>query len=82
MTKASKIQDRLLSKPSDFTWNELTTLMAHLGYELKATGGSSRKFIHTQTRAVHMVHEPHPAPTLKMYQIRNVIRFLRAEKQI
>ena len=56
--------------------------MTQLGYELKTSGGSSRKFIHAETRATLMIHEPHPAHILKMDQIADVLRFLRAEKQL
>ena len=82
MARAHKTLERLLSKPRDFTWDELATLMAHLGYDLKTTGGSSRKFIHGKTRATLMMHEPHPARVLKMYQVQDALRFLRAEKQL
>ncbi len=82
VARANKTLDRLLSKPRDFTWDELKTLLGHFDYELKTTGGSSRKFIHVETRATFMIHEPHPAHVLKMYQIQDVIRFLRTERQI
>jgi predicted RNA binding protein YcfA (HicA-like mRNA interferase family) len=82
MTKREKALERLLSKPSDFQWSELKTLMESFGYELKTTGGSGRKFIHSETRATLFMHEPHPAKVLKNYQVREVIRFLKQEKHI
>lgn len=65
--------------PRDFSWGELTAIMARLNYELKSSGGSSRKFIHRTTQATLMLHEPHPGSILKVYQVRDVIRFLRQE---
>ena len=55
MAKIEKLLRRLSSKPADFEWNELKAIMLHLGFELKTTGGSGRKFIHTETRAAYFV---------------------------
>jgi predicted RNA binding protein YcfA (HicA-like mRNA interferase family) len=79
MTKREKAAERLLSKPSDFSWAELAPLMESFGYELKKTGGSGRKFVHTQTKATLFMHEPHPGKILKAYQVREAIRFLKQE---
>jgi hypothetical protein len=45
MSKHDKALARLLSKPVDFAWSELHSLMNSLGFELRTTGGSGRKFI-------------------------------------
>ncbi len=82
MTRHEKALQRLLSKPTDFTWNELKSLMEAFGYDLKTTGGSGRKFIHPLTDAVYFIHEPHPSKVLKSYQIRDAIRFLIREGHI
>jgi hypothetical protein len=82
MSKHEKAVQRLLSKPADFTWSELMSLMESFGYEMKVTGGSGRKFIHSGTQAVHFIHEPHPSKILKSYQIRDAIRFLTREGHI
>ena len=80
MTKHDKVLKRLLSRPTDFTWNELRTLMLSFGYALKTGGGSSRKFIRDE--AAFMIHEPHPEKVLKPYQVRGVIAFLKQEGDI
>jgi hypothetical protein len=82
MSRQQKAIDRFLSKPSDFAWRELQTVMESFSYELKTTGGSSRKFIHRETRATFMTHEPHPTRILKAYQVTAAINFLRQEKHI
>jgi len=76
MSKHEKLLRRLLTKPADFEWSELKAIMQHLGFELKTTGGSGRKFIHPETRAAHFIHEPHPSSVLKAYQVRDAIAFL------
>jgi hypothetical protein len=82
MSKHQKAIDRLLSRPNDFQWGELKSLMKAFGYELKTTGGSGRKFIHFATKATMFMHEPHPASILKAYQVRDAIHFLKQEKHI
>ncbi len=79
MSKQEKLRRRLESKPRDFTWGELSTLLSSLGFELHAGSGSSRKFIHPVTKATLMMHEPHPGSILKAYQLRAAIDFLREE---
>jgi hypothetical protein len=82
MSRHQKALARLLQKPRDFTWAELRFLMETFNYEMKTGSGSSRKFIHRQTAAILMMHEPHPAKVLKTYQIKAAIDFLKQEKHI
>lgn len=81
MTRQEKLIKRLLSKPKDFTWNELTKLLLGFGFEeVKAgkTGGSRRRFVSLDGVAIAL-HKPHPHNTLKMYQIEQTIEILRQE---
>ena len=82
MSRKDKALNRLLTKPADFLWSELVTVMGSLSYELKSTGGSGRKFIHPLTHATHFIHEPHPSKVLKAYQVRDAITFLTREGHI
>lgn len=77
MSKRQKALQRLLTKPTDFTWSELRSVMESFGYELKVTGGSGRKFVRPE--AAFVIHEPHPYKLLKAYQVRAVIEFLTKE---
>jgi hypothetical protein len=79
MTKRQKAVERLLSKPTDYTWDELRSVMKAFGYEMRMTGGSGRKFIHPDTRETLYFHEPHPLKLLKLYQVRDAIQFLREQ---
>jgi hypothetical protein len=80
MSKHQKAPQRLLSKPADFTWSELKSLMDAFGYEMKVTGGSSRKFVRLE--AVFAIHEPQPHKVLKAYQVREAIAFFKQEGHI
>ncbi len=82
MSKLQKAIARILAKPMDYTWEELVPLMAALGFELRTSGGSSRKFFDPIAGSLLFLHEPHPAKILKAYQIRAVIQFLRRERRI
>ena len=82
MSRSAKALERLKSAPRDFTWSEIETVMSHFGYELRRTGGSGRKFIHPETKATLMLHEPHPGSILKAYQVKDAIKFLTQEKHL
>lgn len=79
MSKHEKLLKRLGSRPKDFTWAELVSLMKALGYELERSSGSGRKFVHPGTESTLFIHEPHPAKLLKAYQVRDAIYFLTKE---
>ena len=80
MSKAEKLLQHFLSKPKDFTFDELKRLLSGFGYvEAKAgkTGGSRVAFINRQTKSIIRLHRPHPSPVLKEYQINDVEEGLR-----
>jgi predicted RNA binding protein YcfA (HicA-like mRNA interferase family) len=52
MSKFQKAVDRMLSKPKDFTWQELQTVLGKLGYKEHAGQGSRRKFVHEKIKHV------------------------------
>lgn len=79
MSKHEKLLKRLQSRPKDFTWNELATLLGGLGYREVGggkTGGSRRRFTHDSAPPV-LLHKPHPGNILKAYAVRDVLRVLR-----
>lgn len=82
MSKLQKAIARLLARPTDYGWEELVSLMEALGYELRTSGGSGRKFLDPQCGALLFLHEPHPGSILKAYQVRAVLQFLRREQKI
>lgn len=76
MARKEKLFARLLSRPNDFTWNELKRLLEGLGFELLKNKGSKRKFIHREKEVLIILHEPHPDKIIKMYIIDQVIEKL------
>ncbi len=84
MSKKEKLIAKLLRRPKDFSWNEITSLLISLGYaEIKTgrTGGSRRRFIH-QTASTITLHKPHPQNTLKRYAIDQILDVLQREDMI
>ncbi len=79
MAQIDKLLKKLLSKPSDFTWDELVKILKHFGYkELKTgkTGGSRRRFANDQKHVINL-HKPHPGNILKHYQVKDVVDALK-----
>jgi hypothetical protein len=81
MSKREKLIQRFLSKPTDFSWGELKSLLEGFGYSLDSggkTGGSRVKFLHALHPPV-ILHKPHPTPILKRYQVEQIAEFLKKE---
>jgi len=81
MSKQEKLRRRFKSRPTDFTWSELQSLLCGLGYELSVggkTGGSRVKFLHLERPPIIM-HKPHPTSILKRYQVAQILEFLNKE---
>jgi len=81
MGKHDKPIKRFLSKPTDFTWDELMALLSGFGYVLSKagkTGGSRVRFDH-QTAFPIILHRPHPTSVLKKYQTEQIEETLRKE---
>jgi hypothetical protein len=75
MSKAKKLLERFLSKPKDFTYEELKRLFKSFGYKEAKTGkttGSRVAFIHETTKHIIRLHKPHPENILKHYQLNSI----------
>ncbi|WP_290796022.1 type II toxin-antitoxin system HicA family toxin [Flavihumibacter sp. UBA7668] len=84
MSKRDKLIDRFLTKPKDFTWDELVRLLAVFGYsELKSgkTGGSRRRFANAEMEMLNF-HKPHPGNIVMQYVLEQLIDFLNRQKQL
>lgn len=80
MSKKDKLIDRLLKRPADFTFDEMKSLLAYFGYDLKQGGtGSGVKFIKKGSNEVINFHRPHPNGVLKRYVLEQVIEKLRKD---
>ncbi len=82
MSKSTKLIDRLLTKPKDFTWAELVKVLKQFGYAQVGTGktgGSRVRFVKEEYPPITL-HKPHPKPVLKRYQINDIIDLLKIER--
>lgn len=79
MSKKDKLIKRLKSKPSDFTYEELKTLLNYFEffeYNKGKTSGSAVKFHNYKFNREILLHKPHPENILKEYQIKQIINIL------
>jgi hypothetical protein len=80
MSKKEKLISKLLSKPKDFTFDEMVSLLSYFGYDLKQGGsGSGVKFIRKGSNEGINFHKPHPNGILKRYVLEQVIEKLRKD---
>jgi len=85
MSKRDKQIVRLLSKPKDFTFKELSTLLSGLGYisdNKGKTSGSRVAFFNPANSSIIRLDKPHPDDTLKSYLVRYVIKKLKESGEI
>jgi len=79
MSKKEKLLERFRSRPKDFTWQELVSLLGFFGFEGVSKGkttGSRRAFINAETKQIIRLHQPHPGNILKQYQIKEILEML------
>jgi len=79
MAKHEKLVARFKSRPKDFTFQELTTLMQGLGYTLSQRGNGSRVRFEHDAHPPVLLHKPHPSPVLKPYLVSMVLDVLKEE---
>lgn len=77
MSKKDKLLQKLLNRQSSFTWDELVSLMQHLGYQVKYGDGSRVKFITDDPAQMINLHRPHPGNEIKHYLRMQIIEKLR-----
>lgn len=79
MSKKDKRIERLLSKPRDYTFDELRALLNSLGYienNKGKTSGSRVQFMKKDRPYPLLLHCPHNPPIVKLYMIEIVINYL------
>jgi hypothetical protein len=72
MARQKKLLLRFLSKPKNFTYEEMKRLLSGFGYlEIKGgkTSGSRVVFFHEDSQHLIRLHKPHPKNILKRYQL-------------
>jgi len=75
--KTRRTLEAIFNKPTSakIRWNEVDALLAALGVEKKEGAGSRVRF--TRGGVVLGIHQPHPRPELKKYQVEVVREFLQ-----
>lgn len=76
MSRSEKLVIRLLSRPKDFTYSELKTLLLSMGYS-EMQGAGSRVCFSREDHKIKL-HKPHPGNLLKAYQVDLIIEALTA----
>jgi hypothetical protein len=79
MGQREKLLERLRSRPKDFRWQQLKTLLSGFGYEEERGSGSRRPFFNPATGVSISLHQPHPRNELKSYQVKDVLEHLKQE---
>lgn len=76
MSKRDKLIQRLLSIPSDFTYDEAKTLASQFGYKEhnkgKTSGSRILLFREKDCRKI-MLHKPHPGDIMKKYAVQDLL---------
>ena len=75
MSKKEKLINHLKSKPKDFTYAELKSLLSYFGYyevTKGKTSGSRIKFENDNGKFI-LLHKPHGRKDLLQYQINQII---------
>ena len=80
MSKQEKLIERFKTRPKDFTFEELITLLGYYGYYLDnkgKTSGSRVKFKNIYGFPSIVIHKPHVRKSLLEYQINEVMKQLK-----
>lgn len=82
MTRHEKLLSKFLSRPRDFTYNELIRLLSAFAYE-ELQGSGSRVVLRNEVLKHNIkIHKPHPGNVLKRYQIDLIIQELKTKNLI
>lgn len=84
MSKKEKLIKRLKSRPKDFSFNELESLLEMLQF-IKSDKGKtsgSRICFESNEHGKILLHKPHPRTELLDYQLKQILDFLEKENLI
>jgi hypothetical protein len=85
MSKHEKLKQRLLRLPNDFTYDEMVTFLAGIGYqaiERPRSSGSAVMFYNRNLNDKIMFHKPHPHKEIKKYILVMILDKLKENKLI
>ncbi len=78
MSKIEKEIERLKSKPKDYTYEELKSLLNKLGFYENNKGKTSGSRIEFKDKygRKEILHKPHPSNIIKMYKVNDLLKDL------
>jgi hypothetical protein len=82
MSRRDKLLRRLLSRPADFRFDEMSRMLKDFGYEEIRSGktsGSRVAYLNKLSGHIIRLHRPHPRCIMKRYQMELVEDALRAK---
>jgi hypothetical protein len=83
MSSKKKLLERFLSQPKDFSFDELIAMMQHLGYSLNNKGKTSGSRVEFESRDdSFVIHKPHPDNTMKGYQMKQILDYLKQQNKL
>ena len=84
MSKLEKEIERIKSKPKDYTYEEVKSLLNKLGYienNKGKTSGSRIAFVNNNNMKIEL-HRPHPSNIVKLYKIKDILEKLKERGEI
>ena len=83
MSVKDKMIKRLMSNQSNFSFDEMQTLLGSLGFKLSTKGKTSGSRVKFNKGNIPIIlHKPHPRKELAEYQIKQILEILEKENQI
>ncbi len=81
MGQKEKLIQKLKSRPADFTFEEVESLLRHFSYSRSNKGrtSGSRVMFTSEKYAPILLHRPHPRKELLAYQVKQLMEILEQE---
>jgi len=84
MSQIEKLIKKFRSKPKDFKYSELVTVLRHLGYQEDNGGkttGSAVHFVNESDESI-TIHKPHPGDEVPPPTLKRVLKYLAVRGKI
>ena len=85
MSTKAKLVQRVLSIPSDLTYDELKTFLEHYGYYEDTRGktsGSRVVFLRKKDNSNIFLHKPHPTNIVGQRTLKEILKKLKEQKDL
>ena len=80
MSKYEKAKERILQKPTDYTYTEAKYLLGKIGFEERnkgKTSGSRVCFFREEDKAVILLHKPHLGDEMNRGAVSDLVDYLK-----